>query len=82
MLTMKFLVVVLVLAIAFFAWRSGRKEQRSAERVQPRKPQAIAQDMVACAHCGVHLPLEDAVHGRRAVYCGTEHLQHAGDSPR
>jgi uncharacterized protein len=80
---MKFLVVVLVLAIAFFAWRSGRKEQRSAQRAAPpRQPEAIAQDMVACAHCGVHLPVAEAVHGRRAVYCGTEHLQRAGDLPR
>jgi uncharacterized protein len=76
---MKYLVVFLVVAVAFFVWRSGRKPAGDAQRVEPRRRDAVTQDMVACAHCGVHLPHAEAVRGRRAVYCGQEHLQRAGD---
>ena len=79
---MKYLIVLVVLAVAFFVWRSSRKTDSGAQRVPPRKREAVAQDMVACAHCGVHLPKPDAVRGRRAVYCGSEHLKLAGDQPQ
>lgn len=32
-----------------------------------------AEEMVACAHCGVHLPRTDAVSDDRNLYCGDEH---------
>jgi uncharacterized protein len=79
---MKFFVLFLVLTIAFFVWRSGRKEQGRVQRPEPPQRDTIAQDMVACAQCGIHLPKAEAVSGRRAVYCGMDHLQRAGDVPR
>jgi uncharacterized protein len=29
--------------------------------------------MVACAHCGVHLPRDEALPGRGGVFCGDAH---------
>ena len=33
------------------------------------------QAMVACAHCGLHLPYSDAVVQRGVAYCSAEHLR-------
>jgi uncharacterized protein len=35
--------------------------------------------MVTCAHCGVHLPHDEAVTGTRGQYCSTAHRNAAGD---
>jgi uncharacterized protein len=29
--------------------------------------------MIACAHCGVHLPRDEALPGRGGVFCGDAH---------
>ena len=29
--------------------------------------------MLACAHCGVHLPRDEALPGRGGVFCGDAH---------
>jgi len=54
-------------------WLFGR-----VRRVEPRKgpktkPAVGAEEMVACAHCGVHLPRTDAVTDDTHPYCGDEH---------
>jgi hypothetical protein len=42
---------------------------------RPRQSKArLAQPMVVCAHCGVHLPQADAVaDGAGRLFCGDEH---------
>ncbi len=69
---MKYLVLLVVLVVAIGIWRSNRaapKERGST----PARPPALPQDMVACAHCGVHVPRADALaHGDR-IYCSAEH---------
>lgn len=68
---MKYLVLLVVLVLGYAWWRS----QRHAETPPPRRstPAATPQDMVACAHCGVHLPRTEALtHGPRS-YCCAEH---------
>ena len=77
---MKYLLVLLVIVIAVGVWRSRRR----AENLEARRPAARAdsrlqppQDMVACAHCGLHLPRSDALvlgdASRAAYYCSAEH---------
>lgn len=47
-----------------------RRERGAGRRNGRRGPQA----MVACAHCGVHLPRAEAVaDGAGRLYCGDEH---------
>ncbi len=79
---MKFLVLLLVLVIAF-AWLSMNRRRERGERrddTPPAPPPAAPrsdgrpQAMLACAHCGVHLPAGDALRdaGGRA-YCTESH---------
>jgi uncharacterized protein len=44
----------------------------------PRKGPARPQDLVACSHCGLHLPRDEAVWRNARAYCCS---QHAKDAP-
>lgn len=73
---MKYL-LLLVVVVGVLAWlsasRRGRMggEGRAAERAAKRPQTAV---MLACAHCGVHLPKSEALFdaGGRP-YCGEAH---------
>ncbi len=76
---MKYLLVVAVVAVAFWLWRNNRQNAK----VQQKKPAPAQssdtsigppQPMLRCAACGVHLPATDAVVGKRGSYCTTAHL--------
>jgi uncharacterized protein len=67
---MKFLLVLLVFLFAAWLWRSGRHKNTDAPKSPPHK---TPQDMVSCAHCGVHLPQTEAVPGQSGVYCSPAH---------
>ena len=73
---MKYLLVLLVVAVglALLLGRSRRRDG-SAPPVPPRKGGAeVPAAMIACAHCGVHLPGDDAIRdGDGHSYCGDEH---------
>jgi uncharacterized protein len=60
---MKFLLLLVVLGVALMWWLAGRR--RGPEAVQrkadPRAPAGGPATMIACAHCGVHLPRPDAL---------------------
>lgn len=84
---MKYLIVLIVVFVGVWVWRSNRiaigkeskekKEsfEREAERQQAKKT------MVACAHCGVHLPQIEALAApsadlrKQLWFCSTEHRQ-------
>ncbi|MEN9842330.1 MAG: hypothetical protein RLZZ612_159 [Pseudomonadota bacterium] len=81
---MKYVLVLLVVMFAIGLWQHNRRQVHrddQARRTPPPPPPpspsvAIApQEMVVCAHCGVHLPVGDAVNGtlRGVYYCGAEH---------
>jgi len=76
---MKYLMVLMVVAVAIWIWRNNRREEiRSA--TAPQRPRAVPgpQAMVRCAHCGLHLPAADAVAGRgSSSYCSDAHRQAA-----
>jgi len=38
-------------------------------------PAGAPRQMVACGHCGVHLPADEAVYADQVPYCGAAHLQ-------
>ncbi len=68
---MKF--VLLILAVLALVWmlRGARRRDESAGPAQPA--QSGAEPMVACRHCGVHLPQHEALPGRGGVFCGEAH---------
>lgn len=71
---MKYLLVIAV--VGFVLWLMFGRD-RGAAKPSPRRRSAAPAapvEMVACAHCGVHLPADEAVAdagGRR--YCGEAH---------
>ena len=69
---MKYLLVAVVVFIAFSIWRN--KQRRKAAPPVAKGRQMGAEDMVVCAHCGVHLPHSDAVvTADRLHFCSAEH---------
>jgi uncharacterized protein len=71
---MKYLLVLAVVAVAFWVWRNNRQTTKADKKVPPTK-----EPMLQCATCGVHLPAADAITGRRGSYCSPAHQQQLED---
>jgi uncharacterized protein len=75
---MKYLLVFGVVLFAIWLWRHNREvEAREQARTRPKAPAPRAPtpvaDMVACAHCGLHLPQHEAIVGQHGLYCCEAH---------
>lgn len=46
---------------------------KSFRRNLPKQTQSEAEDMVRCAHCGVHLPIGESVRAEGKYYCCAAH---------
>lgn len=69
---MKFFLFLAIVLLAAWLWRTGRRDAgEGSDRSAPPPPDP--QEMVRCAHCGVHLPRSEAVVGRLNLYCSAEH---------
>jgi len=82
---MKYLLVLVVVLVAVHIWRKNRREALEEEaRRQPPPPRPVPAPvaMVACRHCGTHLPRADAVEGTLGLYCSTEHHRLNEPAPR
>lgn len=66
---MKILTILIAIAAIYWIWRTLSGSRR---RVQPRQ-QAKEQNMVACAHCGLHVPVAEAIASAEQYYCCKEH---------
>ena len=76
---MKFLLVLIVVMVGVWVWRSNRAAERAdeAKSLRPGAKPATAIDMGRCDLCGMHCPDDDLVKGRRGAYCSTEHRDQA-----
>ena len=77
---MKFLLLLVVIAVALYVFKSRQRTERQA----PRKPRsatpAAPAPMLSCARCGVHLPAsEAALDAEGRAFCSAAHL---GAGPR
>ena len=81
---MKYLLVLVVVFVAVWMWRNNRvvdQQSRQEEKKRETERTFTQQTMVACAHCGVHLPQiealvapsQDATH--QNWFCCVEHRQ-------
>ena len=67
---MKYLLFLVVVFVLLWLLRGAMTSRRRGGAAPP--PQA-PQEMIACAHCGVHLPRDEALPGRGGVFCGNAH---------
>ena len=66
-------ILLFLVAVFVLLWLlRGATSRRSGGGVRPPRPTA-PQQMIACAHCGVHLPRDEALPGRGGVFCGEAH---------
>lgn len=69
---MKFiLLVVAVLALLWLLRRTVRSALPPRAARPPQAPRPLP--MLACAQCGLHLPVNEALPGRGGVFCGEAH---------
>jgi len=66
---MKILLFLVVVFVLLWLLRGTTSRRRRGGVRPPPAPQ----QMVACAHCGVHLPRDEALPGRGGVFCGDAH---------
>jgi uncharacterized protein len=69
---MRYLVLLLLVVAAVWLLRRALRGPRAA--APPADP-AAQNDLVSCAHCGVHLPRSEARLAGDRVYCGEEHAR-------
>ena len=75
---MKYLLVLIVLIIAYNIWRKQRVSSDSSAATpkhgrNPDRAPMITQEMVPCARCGLMLPKSEAVVQGSKTFCGEEH---------
>lgn len=78
---MKYLLVLLVVGVGIWMlsarFRKGRAPRAdlpaAAEANKSAAHQQGPSQMVACAHCGVHLPADEAVHEAHSAFCSDAH---------
>ena len=69
-------IFLFLVAVFLLLWllRSGQRRRRTPPPgARPTNPAAEPQPMLACAHCGVHLPRDEALPGKGGVFCGDAH---------
>ena len=78
---MKYVVLLVVLVIAYMVWRSNRIGRGGAAPGTRGPAKGTGpQEMIACPVCGLHLPRADAIAGPDGLaYCSQEHRLRAGD---
>lgn len=66
-----FLLIALAV-LALFIWRKLTAGPALGRR---DPPQVTEEEIVACAHCGLHVPASEALREGDDVYCCPEHLR-------
>lgn len=70
---MKYLLIFLIIFLVAWRWRTARDAEQSQAVKKKAAAQALPVDVVACDHCGVHIPQSDAIQGQRGMYCTLQH---------
>ncbi len=72
---MKYLLVLLVVGIGLWSLYKRLRGPRAGRADPPSGAPAgkLPQAMVACAHCGLHLPAADALSEGAQLYCSEAH---------
>ncbi|HTD89153.1 MAG TPA: PP0621 family protein [Burkholderiales bacterium] len=65
----KYLLLVMGIIVVYCIMRAGLRRRGRVER----QDKTIAEDMVRCAQCGMHLPRGESVVVRDRFFCCAEH---------
>jgi uncharacterized protein len=69
----RILFFVLLAVAAYVGWQWLRRPSRTT--VERKATPPSAQMMVSCAHCGLHLPRQDALPAGAQFFCCEDHRQ-------
>lgn len=61
--------LLLLIAIAAVVYQLLRSYRKST----PRQDHPVVEDMVRCAHCGVHVPRSESILAGGNFFCSVEH---------
>jgi uncharacterized protein len=77
---MKYLLVLALVFIVFWLWRSARgdRSDRSRPPAAPEPGKQEPAEVVECDYCHVHLPRTEALVGRNGIFCSDAHRREAG----
>lgn len=64
--------IILIIVVFIIYW--GLKNLQRA-RKQPTQPDNVIEDMVRCAHCGLHIPRSESIAADDKFFCSTDHQQ-------
>ena len=70
---MKYLLLVVVLALVFSMLARKRARPPVAKPDPPLSPKPPLLNMVTCGQCGLHLPLDEALPGQGGHFCSASH---------
>ncbi|MBT9492014.1 MAG: hypothetical protein IV107_06620 [Paucibacter sp.] len=70
---MKYLLLVVILALLFSMLARKRARPPAAKPEVKTQPKVAPLSMVTCAQCGLHLPLDEALPGQGGVFCSAAH---------
>ncbi len=62
----RLLLIIAIAVVVYLLIRSFRKQA-------PKQDLPATEDMVRCAHCGVHLPKGESVQADGRFFCSAEH---------
>lgn len=67
-------VLILLAVVALVWWLLRPHPGRRGSSPEPQGREAVPREIVACAHCGVHVPRDDALPGPDGhAYCCEAH---------
>ncbi len=69
------LLLAVVVAVLWLVRGGGRRDTGTRGPASPPAPSPAPprEEMVACRHCGVHLPRSEALPGRGGLFCSEAH---------
>ena len=66
-------IVLFLVAVFVLLWLLRGSRGAGSARARQARDAAEPRTIVACAQCGVHLPVDEALPGRGGVFCGEAH---------
>jgi len=78
---LKYLLFCLLVGYVFWRWREAQARRRAApppKQAEQTQTQTQTIEMVVCAHCGVHLPVSQALTVRSIYFCSAAHQKAHG----